>query len=413
MDEKNTNDFIHETIIPDKNQGSINKKGLLQSLAGGAVFGLAALLVFGSGSGIMYQIDSKPEETVAETQEAPKIMDEDTVDAMINKALKKLDVEVNTMSPETQIMDALDTIRSSSVSIERESKNEGLFEDAYHTRDTLSGVVIGRNQTSCYILANASGLSKNDKFIVKFDEDSRAEADLVKKDNGLSLALLKVDADQVPKEIRVVKKAVGDILTQGQAVLWYGSPSGIQGSLGYGHVSRICDEINLQDGQFRGIEVTSEVDCEDGSFLYNLDGVLCGIAYNRENLPDSVPLTAGYSMALSMDSMISYVNAMVEGKKVAALGIFGLTVTPELEGTYGMPQGVYVTEVAKKSAAYKAGIQSGDVLTSLNGEAVSDVKTYQNILMELDTDTELTAVIYRNSKDTYSEMKMTMKPGKR
>lgn len=420
MDEKNNKDFIHETIEPEEKKTLISKKGLVQSVTGGAVFGATALLILGLGAGIWTQTSGGAKETVPETTQAESTesdielnFDEAALADLVEKTVKKYTKDNQEACSEQQIMDALDTIRYTSVSIERESKKKGLFEDAYNTRDTLSGVIIGIRHSDYYILTNSSGLKKSDQYRVKFMDSQSVEAELVKKDSSLSLAILKVDGSLVPESAEIAKRAEDEKIEQGNAVLWYGSPSGTQDSFGYGYVSRIGSGISLSDGDFCGIQVTSTADWSDGSFLYNLNGELCGIAYDKDNLSESIHMEDGYGLALSMESLSLYVDAIMDGEKLASLGISGQGVNLTMQHDYGMPQGIYVTNVAEKSAAYKAGIQSGDVLTLLDGEHVPDMEAYEAALKKLTVGTEVSAVIYRSGKEGYHEMKITLKPGKR
>ena len=71
------------------------------------------------------------------------------------------------------------------------------------------------------------------------------------------------------------------------------------------------------------------------------------------------------------------------------IGIQGVTVTEELTDSQGIPAGVYVQEVSADSPAMAAGIQSGDVITEVDGTSVTTLSGYNNALMQQETGNEI------------------------
>ena len=65
------------------------------------------------------------------------------------------------------------------------------------------------------------------------------------------------------------------------------------------------------------------------------------------------------------------------------IGIYGVDVSEDMK-EQGLPQGVYVKEVEADSPAMTAGIQNGDIITSVDGGEIIDVMGYHNILMGKD-----------------------------
>ena len=77
------------------------------------------------------------------------------------------------------------------------------------------------------------------------------------------------------------------------------------------------------------------------------------------------------------------------GQAVPYIGIQGVTVTEELTASQGIPAGVYVQEVSADSPAMAAGIQSGDVITEVDGTSVTTLSGYNNALMQQETGNEI------------------------
>lgn len=58
------------------------------------------------------------------------------------------------------------------------------------------------------------------------------------------------------------------------------------------------------------------------------------------------------------------------------LGIKGQTVTDEIAATNKIPKGIYISAVETNSPAYKSGIQSGDVITQINGTEINNMESF-------------------------------------
>lgn len=79
-------------------------------------------------------------------------------------------------------------------------------------------------------------------------------------------------------------------------------------------------------------------------------------------------------------------NKRSGSKQQAYLGITGRDVTSEYEQAYGIPQGIYISEVSAGSPAEKAGLQKGYIITKLNGTSVKTLsqlrKNFQSVRQE-------------------------------
>lgn len=73
---------------------------------------------------------------------------------------------------------------------------------------------------------------------------------------------------------------------------------------------------------------------------------------------------------------------MANGESVPYIGVYGTTVTGELQQNEGMPSGLYVIEVDPDSPAMAAGIQSGDIITEAAGKKISSLAVYQSVMRD-------------------------------
>jgi serine protease Do len=108
--------------------------------------------------------------------------------------------------------------------------------------------------------------------------------------------------------------------------------------------------------------------------LINLDGEVIGIIRSD----DSQGSGSHTISALSVSELKPVIEALINGEELASLGVHITTVTDEIAEKYELPTGVYVKSVELDSAAFEAGIQTGDVITTVNGIEMKNVKDFEN-----------------------------------
>lgn len=84
--------------------------------------------------------------------------------------------------------------------------------------------------------------------------------------------------------------------------------------------------------------------------------------------------------------------------RFTSLGFDGQAVTPLEQRFYQLPAGYWVTDVQPDSAAAKAGIQSGDILLSVNGSSITDAKSLHEALYAQDISDTVQIMIYRDNE---------------
>ena len=91
------------------------------------------------------------------------------------------------------------------------------------------------------------------------------------------------------------------------------------------------------------------------------------------------------------------------------LGITGKTIGDSVSEAYGIPVGVYVSEVSETGAAKEAGIKKGDVITKINGAQVKTIEQVQNKVNNTKAGTEITVTISRSQDGEYKEQDLKVK----
>ncbi len=227
-----------------------------------------------------------------------------------------------------------------------------------------SGFIISEDG---YILTNNHVVEDADKIIVRLSDRRELDAELVGTDERSDLALLKIDADDLP----VVKLGSSRDLKVGEWVLAIGSPFGFDYSATAGIVSAKKRSLPRENYvPFIQTDVAINPG-NSGGPLFNLKGEVVGInsqIYSR---------TGGYmgvSFAIPIDVAMNVVEQIKSKGHVSRgwLGVLIQDVTRELAESFGMdkPQGALVARVLPDSPAEAAGIQVGDIILKFNGNPI-------------------------------------------
>ena len=154
---------------------------------------------------------------------------------------------------------------------------------------------------------------------------------------------------------------------------------------------------------------TDIVASESGSgALINTKGEVIGIVmqdYSRQG--DVNTLTA-----VAISDLKSLIEKLSNGNEVAYLGLGISTVTAEIEKTYDIPKGVYIKEVKMNSPAMAAGLQSGDVITEMDGVAVLDEVSYERRMLQVKPGDKVRIIIKRLSADGYVAIRCDVEASK-
>lgn len=220
-----------------------------------------------------------------------------------------------------------------------------------------------------YILTNHHVIENADEIIVRLSDKRELKAELIGSDKYSDIALLKVDADDLP----VVEIGSSEKMKVGEWVLAIGSPFGFDHSATAGIISakgRSLPSANYVPFIQTDVAINPG---NSGGPLFNLDGKVIGVnsqIYSR---------TGGF-MGLSFAIPIEVAMEVVEQIKTKGsvsrgwLGVYIQEITQELAQTFGLdkPVGALVSQVIKNSPAEKAGLKAGDVILSFNGTRIID-----------------------------------------
>lgn len=273
----------------------------------------------------------------------------------------------------------------------------GGYPQTQETESQGSGIIIGKNDTELLIVTNNHVVENADTLSACFINNNVLEAKVKGTDADNDLAVIAVPLDSISDEtmsaIAVANIGDSDSLKVGEQVVAIGNALGYGQSVTTGIASAVnrtlsgsSSEAGTDDSNAATyIQTDAAINPgNSGGALLNMNGEVIGI--NSAKLASTEVEGMGYAIPMSRASdIIENLMNKTTREKVAegeqgSLGIKGADVTSEAEEIYGLPKGVYISDVTQGSAAEKAGITPGSVLTKFDGESVTAISQLQNLL---------------------------------
>jgi serine protease Do len=272
-----------------------------------------------------------------------------------------------------------------------------------------SGVIVSSDG---YILTNNHVVDGADEIKVELTDDRTFSAKLVGTDKPSDLALLKISTSDV-HPIAIGNSAnvkVGDV------VLAVGNPLGIGQTVTMGIISAKGRSTSVGDG---GYEDFLQTDApinhgNSGGALVNTKGELVGI---NSQILSSNDGNIGIGFAIPANMAKNVMEQLRTKGKVtrAQLGVTVQGVTPDMADSLGLKQaaGAIISNVTEGSAAEKAGLKRGDIITSFNGLPVHDTNTLRNRVADAGPGSSADVVILRDGNEKRMTVKLDEATGSR
>ena len=270
---------------------------------------------------------------------------------------------------------------------------------------TGSGFIL---ESDGYIITNAHVVGEADSIIVKLADKREFQAKLLGIDKRTDVALLKIDAKDLP----AVKLGNPKNIKVGEWVAAIGSPFGLENTMTVGVISAKGRALPQQENYVPFIQTDVAINPgNSGGPLFNTKGEVIGInsqIYSR---------TGGYmglSFAIPIDVAMDVADQLKNNGRVVRgwLGIAIQEVTEELTEALGLKDksGALVAAVNKGAPAGKAGIEAADVILKFNKKVIETSSDLPKYVRLTKPNNIVPVEIWRNGKTKILKVKIGEMP---
>lgn len=301
------------------------------------------------------------------------------------------------------------------------------------TESQGSGIIIGKNDTELLMVTNNHVVEGADTLSVCFIDNQVYEANVKGTDAENDLAVIAVPLDSISDDtmskIAVASIGDSDSLKVGEQVVAIGNALGYGQSVTTGIVSAVnrtlsSNSSDTQDSNSSSDDSSSATYIQtdaainpgnSGGALLNMNGEVIGI--NSAKLASTEVEGMGYAIPISrvsdiIDNLMNQTTrTKVDSDKQGTIGIKGINVTSDVQEKYNLPEGIYVSEVTSGSAAEKAGITSGSVITKFDGKSVTDIESLQDLLQYYKAGETVELTLQVPDSDSYKEKTVSITLG--
>ena len=255
-----------------------------------------------------------------------------------------------------------------------------------------SGVIVDAGRG--YVLTNNHVISGATEISVTLADGRSFEAEVIGTDPDTDLAMIRIPAE----DLKALPLADSNQLRVGDFVVAVGNPFGLGQTVTSGIVSA------LGRTGFRGLEFQNFIQTDasinpgnSGGALINLRGELVGIN-SAIFTPSGGNVGIGFAIPSAMARYVMDQLAQFGEVRRGTLGLYVQNLTAELAGAFGVEngKGALVAEVSEGSAAERAGIQAGDVITGMAGFTVNNAQEFNNLEGQLPVNESLTVEFVRD-----------------
>ena len=298
---------------------------------------------------------------------------------------------------------------NSVVSINCSAVSTNIFGQQTESASSGSGFIYtadGYIVTNQHVIANASSIN-----VTLYNGDTYP-ATLVGSDSDYDVAVLKIDAKDLP----AVTLGNSTDVNVGDNVMAIGNPLGeLTFSMSSGIVSCVNRAINVEGTPFNMIQVDASINPgNSGGPLMNLYGEVVGIVSAKySSYADTT--VEGLGFAIPINDVQSIISDIMENGSVtdkAYMAITAGTMTQQMAAQYKInaTEGVFVYSVEDGGAGDKAGLKLGDVITKLNDTQITSMEDLSAAKKGFKAGDTVTLTVLRDGQEITTQLTFDAQP---
>lgn len=375
-------------VQPKKHHGGVGR--VVALLLSCAVISAAC----GFGGAILAQNSSRTGKTT--------VQQSNRTAATVN--VKKVDGQT-LMSPAEVYASTVNSV----VSINCSAVSTNIFGQQTESASSGSGFIYtadGYIVTNQHVVANASSIN-----VTLYNGDTYP-ATLVGSDSDYDVAVLKIDAKDLP----AVTLGSSTDVNVGDTVLAIGNPLGeLTFSMSQGIVSCVNRAINVEGTPFNMIQVDASINPgNSGGPLMNLYGEVVGIVSAKYSSYANTTVE-GLGFAIPINDVQSIIKDIIENGSVgnkAYMAITAGTMTQQMAAQYKInaTEGVFVYSVEDGGAGDKAGLKLGDVITKLNDTQITSMEDLSAAKKGFKAGDIVTLTVLRDGQEITTQLTFDAQP---
>ncbi len=405
-----------EPVKKPKKSGSFWKKAFL-AIGLGIFFGISAGVSFYFVNLATGVNDLSKAEVTTQIETVPEMVEEETTQVS--------DSGIDTTSTQTittvvtDVTEVVENVMPAVVSITNiytETTNFWGQSFSSEAQASGSGIIVNENEEELLIVTNYHVVQDADALKVQFINETVADAQVKGADSNMDLAVIAVKLDSLDTDTKnaicLAKLGDSDSLKVGEPAIAIGNALGYGQSVTTGVISALDRQIEIsEDGSTTGNLIQTDAAINPGNSggaLLNVKGEVIGINSNKiggsaiEGMGYAIPISSAEPIIKEL--MEKETKDKVAEERKGYLGISGINVTSDVASMYGMPQGVYVTQVYEGTVAADAGMVNGDIITKFEGSGVGSMEDLQGYLEYYEIGETVEITIMRNIGGEYDEM---------
>ncbi len=409
------------------NEKANRRKKFASCIVYGLAFGIVAGCAFQGVNYIGNRLTAANTAEVKMTENTVTATKPETVPEQNTTSVKTLSTASSEDDTSMAVAEVAQNTMPAIVSITNKSVQEvqmmfGMGTQQYESESCGSGIIVGKNGSELLVVTNNHVVEGAQTLTVGFIDNEAYKAVVKGTDSENDLAVIAVSIEDIKdstmNQIKVATLGDSSSLVIGEPVVAIGNALGYGQSVTTGIVSALDREVSIENLTSKLIQTDAAINPgNSGGALLNMDGEVIGI--NSAKFASSQVEGMGYAIPISTampvieELMNRQTRELVSNDEASYIGISGLSVTNEVSQTYGIPEGIYVSEIGEGTPAEQAGLIKGDVIRKFDGISVMSISELQEQLKYYKAGETVDMLIARTDNGEYQETTISITLGER